>query len=537
MTDDFLKDFEGELRDAAERRQASAHRVRRSGVSRVLVPAVAVASVAAFIAAVVIVGGGTDPMEETVATTGPTGPDRVSATFTLEALTAGSACTAPREVRGDAAGLQATDAYAIFRRGQRSPDAVADEETARLPVRSYYFAATRSPSGLGERFLLVPSPAVNVPCGAAASHGEGAGVCVVGRVVSRCFPWPDVREARAAALVEPGKVVGVVPDGVDRVVISAGGERVTATVIENAYLARVPGLQQGDRVTVTHVLESLDGCAPSERMRTLVPVLDKPANPGGVPPAVRKSLDIGLDSRVAAQYARIAGGGDGVTYWVIPQLRCEDRSLDADQVCIYPLFDGQEEGGGGGTACATVEEIEAGKAGWIHFPLRDGGDAAAGFAKPGATTAFARIDRDDYAAELQVKDGVFAGTLVGHELKGEVGGLEITFEVPDDSGTGPEVAVLNGTTMAGSAEEVMAELADVNYRRGVTGNFSEQNVKTSTVYYRPGFEWLGDRVAIYLGERHGIDKPRHAPITPDIAALGGDSAKAVVVAGADLVKR
>jgi hypothetical protein len=531
MTDDFLKDFEGELRAAAERRQGAADRPRRPWLTRVLVPAVAVASVAAFVLAVVLAGG-SDPGEETVAATGPTGPDSVSATFVLSALTAGSACNDPQQRRSDPSPDRIVDSMAVLRRTQHSPDGVSDNEAARLPVTQYDPRATRAVSGLGERVLLVPSPAVNAPCG--GGQHAGPGVCVVVHAANGCYAVTDVLEARALSLVEPGRVVGLAPDGVDQVFVESGGDRTVATVVENTFLAELPGVKQGDRVTVRHMRRALDTCTPPPAMRELIPVLDRPADPGGVPPAVRQSLRADLDSRIAAKYARIAGGGDGVTYWIVPWLKCEDEATDHDTVCVYPLFEGQEQGGGGGRVCATAEELESGKGSWIHFPLPDGGDAVAGFAPPGTTSAFLRINRDDYGTELPVEDGVFAGTLVGHALKGEVGGLTVKFDTPQATGTGPQVSVLNGTTAAGRAEEVMAELVNVNYRRGDIVNAPDQDVELTTVYYRDGFQWLGDRIAIYLGERHKTAKPRVAPMTAELARLLGDAA---VVVGADLAER
>ena len=101
---------------------------------------------------------------------------------------------------------------------------------------------------------------------------------------------------------------------------------------------------------------------------------------------------------------------------------------------------------------------------------------------------------------------------------------------------GPEVAVLNGTPDPGLAGQVMDRLEFVNYSPGEIGNFSDQTVRRSTVLFAAGDEKLGDRIAIYLGEKYGIPTLPTAPLLdePNVKAIVGDDARAVVIAGRDL---
>jgi hypothetical protein len=66
-------------------------------------------------------------------------------------------------------------------------------------------------------------------------------------------------------------------------------------------------------------------------LRTAAPTRGHPPNPGGVPAIVRRSVRPDVDSRTVARHARLWGGGDGITYWIVPRLRCEFAWLEADK--------------------------------------------------------------------------------------------------------------------------------------------------------------------------------------------------------------
>ena len=81
--------------------------------------------------------------------------------------------------------------------------------------------------------------------------GEGPGACLVveDRSSYRCFALADVRAGRALALTTEGLIVGVVPDDVDRVTLTARGHTAGAVVVDNVYEARL-GVPTGTPVRV-----------------------------------------------------------------------------------------------------------------------------------------------------------------------------------------------------------------------------------------------------------------------------------------------
>jgi hypothetical protein len=169
------------------------------------------------------------------------------------------------------------------------------------------------------------------------------------------------------------------------------------------------------RAITATVPESLNGCEPSAAMRRAAPTLDQPPDRGLVPELVRRSVRSGLDSQIAAKYARIWGRGDEITYWIVPHLRCELSGLEADTVCVTPVKASYSEAS---SAC-----VEPGKTGWIHFP--DGGvSAIAGFAPAHAREAVVRVKGGTVV--LPVNEHVFAGRLE-IPLEGEVGPARIEY--------------------------------------------------------------------------------------------------------------
>ena len=57
----------------------------------------------------------------------------------------------------------------------------------------------------------------------------------------RCFTSSQVHGGGALALSPDGWAIGIVPDGIDRVTLTARGETTTAEVVENVYEARLAG--------------------------------------------------------------------------------------------------------------------------------------------------------------------------------------------------------------------------------------------------------------------------------------------------------
>jgi DNA-directed RNA polymerase specialized sigma24 family protein len=93
------------------------------------------------------------------------------------------------------------------------------------------------------------------------ARGPGACLVVEDRSSYRCFGLADVRAGRALARAAGGSIVGVVPDDVDRVTLTAGGRTAGAVVVDNVYEARL-GVPSGTpvRVALDRLLD--DECQP-----------------------------------------------------------------------------------------------------------------------------------------------------------------------------------------------------------------------------------------------------------------------------------
>jgi hypothetical protein len=369
-----------------------------------------------------LAGCGADPGDdESVAvSTATTATDAVTATVSLAPLRPNGSCGVPRQRRHDRSMHAVTDAMGIFRRGQHGRDAAATAEVQGVPAADIDFASTRAPSGLEERLILVPTHTVKETCDAGQTHEGPSGVCLIHggapEISSRCFDMRAVNEGRAAALLDAERAVGLVPDGIEQVIVEAGGERTRSSVVENVYVVRVTPSDGPVDARVTLVRESLDGCEPSAAMRNAAPLLDRPPEPSGVPEIVRRSVRFDVDSRIAAKYARIWGGADEITYWIVPHLRCEVAALEADTVCVTPVKASYSEAS---SAC-----VEPAKTGWIHFPDGDV-SAIAGFAPAHVREAVVRVD--DETVVLPVSERVYAGRLEGIPLDGEVGRARVEF--------------------------------------------------------------------------------------------------------------
>jgi hypothetical protein len=102
-----------------------------------------------------------------------------------------------------------------------------------------------------------------------------------------------------------------------------------------------------------------------------------------------------------------------------------------------------------------------------------------------------------------------------------------------DSGSAPTsradttVAVFNGTTQTGLAGSVADKVSAGGFKRGSTGNDTNQQRSTSLVYFTPEARSQSREVAKLLN----ISETR--PIDSEIQALAGGNADVVVVAGLD----
>ena len=175
--------------------------------------------------------------------------------------------------------------------------------------------------------------------------GEGPGACLVveDRSSYRCFGLADVRAGRAVARTAEGLVVGVVPDDVDRVTLTARGRTAAAVVVDNVYEARL-GVPSGTPVRV-----ALDRLWDDECQREVAPGLlarvatlrREPDDRVPVPQAVRQALDGGSEYRFDGGLLRGArrwGSDAGVEFWTVPVVaRGSEWCAPANGVCVVAV--------------------------------------------------------------------------------------------------------------------------------------------------------------------------------------------------------
>lgn len=164
----------------------------------------------------------------------------------------------------------------------------------------------------------------------------------------------------------------------------------------------------------------LDDDCGSTALREVAPALDLPRT-GSAPGAVRHTED---DRGIAQDMARRIVHEDGVQYWVVPRLRCEDAAVEQDEVCIVPVLDVWERDEIAPRVCATPNELRRDGV-TMTFPVGGDGVAVAGLTPP--LTQDVAVRRDGrLIARLPAVEGAFGG-MVG-ESGGEVSGLEFEYE-------------------------------------------------------------------------------------------------------------
>jgi hypothetical protein len=89
------------------------------------------------------------------------------------------------------------------------------------------------------------------------------------------------------------------------------------------------------------------------------------------------------------------------------------------------------------------------------------------------------------------------------------------------------VAVLNGTTINGLARDTADKLVSSGYKRGSTGDFTDQQRSSSTIFYRRQARQQARDIS---RELHISDL---RPMDADTQALAGDGAAVAVVVGSD----
>ena len=125
-----------------------------------------------------------------------------------------------------------------------------DDVAAALPVATFDRTETRLAGDRRLRTRLHVVPSLGVPDDESCLF-EGPGLCLVVEHGGwyRCFRLADVRAGRALARTPDGLVVGIVPDGVGSVALTAAGRTVSAPVVDNVYEAQL-GVPSGTRLRV-----------------------------------------------------------------------------------------------------------------------------------------------------------------------------------------------------------------------------------------------------------------------------------------------
>jgi DNA-directed RNA polymerase specialized sigma24 family protein len=205
-------------------------------------------------------------------------------------------------------------------------------------------AAIGVTNGVPRTGVRVVSP-LGVSDGANCVRGEGPGACLVveDRSSYRCFGLANVRAGRALARTSEGLIVGVAPDDVDRVTLTARGRTAGAVVVDNVYAARL-GVPSGTPVRVA--LDRLwdDACqrevAPGLLARVAT-LRREPDDRVPVPQAVRRALDGGSQYRFDGGLLRGArrwGSDHGVEFWTVPVVtRGSEWCAPANGICVVAV--------------------------------------------------------------------------------------------------------------------------------------------------------------------------------------------------------
>jgi DNA-directed RNA polymerase specialized sigma24 family protein len=207
-----------------------------------------------------------------------------------------------------------------------------------------FAAAIGVTDGVRRTRVRVVSP-LGVSDDADCVRREGPGACLLVEDPSsyRCFALADVRAGRALARTAEGLIVGIVPDDVDRVTLTARGRSAGAVVVDNVYEARLH-VPSGTPVRVA--LDRLwdDVCqrevAP-ELLARVATLRREPDDRVAVPQALRRALDGDSEYRldgVLLRGARRWGSDGGVEFWTAPvAARGSEWCAPANAVCVIAV--------------------------------------------------------------------------------------------------------------------------------------------------------------------------------------------------------
>jgi hypothetical protein len=474
MSDDFVRDLEEELVAAARFR---AHRRSRRFVlprlprRRAVGGALAGAALAALAIAAVLTltrGDHDRAADERRVTPPPSG-----FVVPLAPMLPGYSC-GERDVREQPAAPAMPD-FAVLARQQHEDDGLIEEVGASLPVGTFDRTEVRLAGDrrLRTRLHVVPSMAVPDDASCVA---EGPGLCLVIELGTwyRCFRLTDVRGGRALARTPEGRIVGVVPDGIERVGLEAAGRTAAAVVVDNVYEAELD-VPSGTPVRVR--IAGRGDCT-----RTVAPeLLERVAT-------LRREPDVGFGMPQAAvdvlgewkwqldaiveDGARFWGGGEDVEYWAVPVVKQGSPDCaPARHVCVVAVVV---------DAARADAQCNLGRAvpGWRLAPLLPDHAVIYGTVPDGVTGA--RVTIGDRTDEVDAGDNVTGGVLPFPYRDGARTHVELIRRA------GVRLPTVGVVDAGGPARAVVTSLREQGYETldAITPGVKDQ--PRTDVYFRPG---------------------------------------------------
>lgn len=364
----------------------------------------------------------------------------------------------------------------LLRRAQAEADTIPFSAT-RLPIGSFDPAATRRPAQgrLGSTVHVVPSShvATDGDCGV---H-ERPGACIVlDRRRFACFSSEEVSVGRALVRGRHGSVVGIAPDGIDRVTISGTDAPAGADVVENVYEAHFADAP-GSLLTLSFHRSAPDGCERDVSRALLARVSALRADPVPAIKLPRVVLDVLGDSQLDAIVdagARYWGESAGVDFWVVPVVPLgEPECAPASSACVVAVV---EAGRRADAECALADE--SGRDAWRLAPLLSGRAAIYGVVPDGIIGA--RVTIGGRTAEAAARDNVVAGVLpfgYGDPARTEV---ELIRHPP-----APVIGVVDASGIRGVAENLRARIRKAGYATVGAIRTSPQPQPHTEVYWWP----------------------------------------------------
>jgi hypothetical protein len=480
VSDDFVRDLEEELVAAARFRAAHRRRIPRPRMSApTLRRALAAVAALALLAALALVAAGRDGDDRVADDRHSTPPPAGSVVSLVPML--GSATCRDLDVRDvPAAGEFAQ--IGLFARTQHEPDAIPPPQgnvITYVPVRTFDPSESRLAGYRRLQTTIHAFPSLAVSTDGSCTPDDGPGICLVQVGNYRCFTRSQVAGAGALALTPDGWIVGIVPDGIERVILSANGASVTAEVVENVYAARL-GVPAGTDVRVAPAPPGA-GCAQDVVPELLArfAVLRRPPEKAGhlLPRAAVEALRH-YKRAITEPAARFWGGGGDVEWWAVPVVPYEvqDTCAPATEVCVVAI----PREGPADVFCGRKSNPDS----WKIAPLADGRTLVMGLVPDGVSGA--RVTGGAQSGEIDARDNVAGGVLFPYRDGAKYRVEPIRTPAPDPAIVG--VVDATGGDRA-AAEQVLRTIRGAGFQY-IDGILPGVKAQPRTDVY-----WLPDRSA------------------------------------------